>query len=181
MQCFCLCTGRCGSLTLVQAFRHATNYTAAHESGRANHYALEYPDDHIEVDNRLSWFVGSLAVRFPEARWIWLRRDPAAAAASYARRRHSTAIKAINAICQGHLKGRAELAQKLIRTMEENIAEFLRFRPHDVCRIERAKKDFPPIWRSLGCTGDLAAAVAEFDHRYNASPPPETEPPNARP
>jgi len=181
MRCFVLTTGRSGSLTLAKAFRHATNYTAAHESGRLNRYSLEYPENHIEVDNRLTWFVGSLAVLYPEARWVWLRRDPVAAAASYQRKRPSTAIKLIGAICQGRLKGRAILAQKLIRTMEENIAEFLRDRPHHVCRIERAPKEFPAIWQSLGCTGDLAAAVAEFDHRYNASPPAQTEATNARP
>ena len=56
MNVFVLCTGRCGSTTFACACRHIENYTAAHES--RSHLAgperFAYPEDHIEVDNRLS-------------------------------------------------------------------------------------------------------------------------------
>lgn len=60
---FVLCTGRCGSTTLfAQACQHIENYTASHESKifLLGDKRLEYSQNHIEVDNRLSWFLGSL-------------------------------------------------------------------------------------------------------------------------
>ena len=68
MNVFVLCTGRCGSKTFEQACQHMTNYTVAHESKRPVRNAafeypyrsLRYPDNHIEIDNRLSWFLGTL-------------------------------------------------------------------------------------------------------------------------
>ena len=62
MNIFVLNTGRCGSTTFIKACQHIRNYTALHES-RANRIAeqrLAYPRDHIEADNRLSWFLGRL-------------------------------------------------------------------------------------------------------------------------
>lgn len=88
MNVFVLSTGRCGSTTVARAFSHATNYTSGHEtrshllSGR-----LEYPRDHIESDNRLSWFLGSLDRRYGnDAWWVHLTRDEERVADSLWRR-----------------------------------------------------------------------------------------------
>lgn len=65
MNIFVLCTGRSGSKTFIKACNHITNYTCGHES-RAKRAKLEsrlnldYPPNHIEADNRLSWFLGRL-------------------------------------------------------------------------------------------------------------------------
>ena len=63
---FVLCTGRCGSTTFVQACQHIENYTASHESkiSLLGDQRLEYSQNHIEVDNRLSWFLGSLDKKY---------------------------------------------------------------------------------------------------------------------
>jgi hypothetical protein len=73
---------------LIRAFAHATNYTAGHETrsdvvdGR-----LDYPDAHIEADNRLAWFLGSLDRHYgDEPCYVHLSRDPADVAASFVRR-----------------------------------------------------------------------------------------------
>jgi hypothetical protein len=82
---FVLSPGRCGSTTFERACEHLTNFTTAHEGNRGllppEH--LDYPDDHIEVDNRLSWFLGPLARRYPDARYVHLHRNPEEVAASY--------------------------------------------------------------------------------------------------
>jgi hypothetical protein len=84
---FVLTTGRSGSLTFAKACGHASNFTAAHESridlidGR-----LDYPDQHIEVDNRLAWMLGPLHAAHPDARYVHLTRDAATTARSFARR-----------------------------------------------------------------------------------------------
>lgn len=45
MNVFVLCTGRCGSVTFVEACKHVTNYTSAHESraGIAGPGRVQYP------------------------------------------------------------------------------------------------------------------------------------------
>ena len=57
MNIFVLCTGRCGSMTFTKACGHIDNFSSAHESrcGRLGNERLAYPENHIEVDNRLSW------------------------------------------------------------------------------------------------------------------------------
>ena len=45
---------------------------------------LDYPDNHIEADNRLAWFLGSLYDRFgDESMYVHLTRDRNAVVASY--------------------------------------------------------------------------------------------------
>lgn len=85
---FVLSTGRCGSTTVTRAFRQAANYTSGHET-RAGCITdrLAYPDDHIESDNRLVWFLGGLEARFGDrAHWIHLTRDPDEVVDSHVRR-----------------------------------------------------------------------------------------------
>jgi len=174
MRVFVLCTGRCGSLSVARAFRHATNYTAAHESGRRNHYTMTYPEDHIEVDNRLAWFLGRLSERYgndpQEIHWVHLKRDPMACAKSFEKRGEGGILNAYrNGIKQGACDCVPHEARDLIRTVNANIREFLKGRPHSSIFIERAHEEFPPIWNTIGAAGDLEAALAEFDTRHNAS------------
>jgi hypothetical protein len=68
---------------------HLTNFTAGHEtrSQLIGEQRFAYPDQHVEADNRLSWFLGGLAQRFgDEPLYVHLRRDPEAVAQSLARR-----------------------------------------------------------------------------------------------
>lgn len=88
MRVFVLNTGRCGSHTFAAACAHADNFTAGHET-RAHLYGdarLDYPEQHIEADNRLAWFLGRLHQRFPDARYVHLTRDPNKVARSYLNR-----------------------------------------------------------------------------------------------
>lgn len=84
---FALTAGRTGSTTFIEACQHATNYTAAHESGKGIVLAdrLRFPDQHIEADNRLTWFLGPLGERYPDAIYVHLVRDREAVARSWAR------------------------------------------------------------------------------------------------
>jgi len=97
MRIFVLCTGRCGSMTFAKACSHITNYTSAHESGR--YVDWSYQDNHIEVDNRLSWFLGTLAERYPDSMFVHLSRNRDAVIESFTRRqtlRESVAARVQN-------------------------------------------------------------------------------------
>lgn len=178
MNAFVLCTGRCGSTTITVALQHATNWTAGHETEGNSYYPLAYPDQHIEADNRLSWMLGPLAERFPDARYIHLIRDQEAVAASFARRRYHLA-SSISGFGQGIL-GRGELFQssryatacRMWEIVNANIRVFLQGRPSECVfpgpvRLEELTETFPLVWEWLGCEGDREGATAECGVRYN--------------
>lgn len=176
MNVFVLCTGRCGSTTFIEACRHATNYTAAHES-RAGHVGasrLSYPPNHIEADNRLSWFLGRLEKAYgDEAFYVHLRRDDLATAQSFVRRYDSGIIRAYREVV---LLGSPKKADPLrlcldyCETVNANIELFLKDKTKQArVSLENAKEDFGRFWEWVGAEGDLRAALAEWDVKYNAS------------
>ncbi|MHC4834220.1 MAG: hypothetical protein ACYTFH_10095, partial [Planctomycetota bacterium] len=60
MNVFILSTGRAGSMSFERACSHITNYSAGHEtrSGFLGQRRFDYPQNHIESDNRLAWLLG---------------------------------------------------------------------------------------------------------------------------
>lgn len=174
MNVFVLTTGRSGSLTFAEACRHITNYTSGHETrvGKVGAERLAYPDQHIEVDNRLAWFTGRLEVAYGDrAAYVHLRRDDEATAASHVRRWNKPAMRSYR---NGILwdvdpeMDRMALARDLNLTMNSNIELFLRDKSR-VTRIdiESAAETFPLFWESIGAEGDLAAAVAELGVKHH--------------
>jgi hypothetical protein len=171
---FVLTTGRSGSLTFAEACRHITNYTTGHETrvGLVGQERLAYPDRHIEIDNRLAWFLGRLQSAFgDEAFYVHLRRDDEATAASHAKRWNKPAM-------QSYRKGilwdvdpatdRMALARDLTWTMNSNIELYLRDKPRAVrIDIETATETFPAFWEAIGAQGDLEAALTELSVRHH--------------
>ncbi len=178
MNVFVLCTGRCGSMTLVEACKHIRNFSAAHESrtGLLGADRLAFPPNHIEVDNRLSWFLGRLDRAYgTEAFYVHLRRDRTATAASYAKR-HGKGIMDAYAGKRAMLlhlpRGTDPMAIALdyVDTVTANIEAFLKDKPRRMdFEIEHAGRDFPRLCESITAEIDLTAALREFDARHNAS------------
>lgn len=183
MNVFVLTTGRSGSLTFAEACRHATNFSSGHETrvGLVGTARLAYPDQHIEIDNRLAWFTGRLEAAFGDtAYYVHLRRDDEATAASHVKRWNKPAVRAYR---NGILWDvdpeieRMELARDLNHTMNSNIELFLRDKSKTMrIDIERATDVFPAFWQAIGAEGNLAAAVAEFGTRHHAGTSPRTTP-----
>jgi hypothetical protein len=170
---FVLCTGRCGSQTFYAACRHITNYTVHHESrilltGKAR---LDYPARHIEIDNRLAWLLGRLDKAYgKQAFYVHLTRDPIKVAESYARRRHFGIAKAYyEGILLGARGADTEVVLRdMVHTVTTNIEHFLRDKPNRMLiRFEDIKTEFPKFWSWIGATGDLDAALPEFDIVYD--------------
>ena len=176
MNIFILNTGRCGSTTFIQACQHISNYSAQHESRAAfiGEERLAYPDNHIEADNRLSWFLGRLDKRYGDnAIYVHLNREAGKTAESFARRENYGIMKAYR---EGILLGgkdnqsAQDLALDYIDTVECNIEHFLVNKPNKMeFRLESAKNDFKQFWEMIGAKGDLEMALSEWDISYNAS------------
>jgi hypothetical protein len=175
MNVFILNTGRCGSTTFIQACQHINNYSALHESRVTliGEQRLAYPPNHIEADNRLSWFLGRLEQRFGDAAfYVHLSRDLTATAESFSCRTHFGIMQAYR---QGILLGGQQhsdqaLAFDYLETVNSNIGFFLKDKTHKMnFRLESAAQDFSEFWERIGAQGDLAKALAEWNTRYNAS------------
>jgi hypothetical protein len=176
---FVLNSGRCGSMTFIRACSHIRNYSAGHESRiqLLGEQRLAYPPNHIEADNRLSWVLGRLDAAYGErAYYVHLARDTAATAASFAQRSRFGIMQAYREGILLHDRPRASdlaLAEDYLRTVEANIALFLRGKPHQMSfSLECAKHDFRQFWDWIGAEGDWAAALAEWDTAHNAGSPP---------
>lgn len=178
MNVFVLSTGRCGSTTFSKACSHMTNFTAAHESRArvVGEERLDYPEDHIEVDNRLSWFLGQLDERYGNnAYYVHLTRNPTAVGKSY-RKRYDLKGSIVRAYREQILLGAnratpARCSKAYVHTVNANIALFLKDKKKVMrIEIEKAAEQFPAFWAWIAAEGDFDAALAEFDIMHNAGP-----------
>lgn len=178
LRVFVLSTGRCGSLTFARALEHVANYSVGHET-RAGVVVdrLDYPDQHIEVDNRLSWFLGALGHRYPAATYVHLARDPQQVAESYAAR-FGVRGGIMPAFASGILfrataaaqAERLQIAKLYVNTVTTNIAAFVNTLPPQQVihvNIENPHASFDRLWDLIDAFGYRSRAHAELDRRHN--------------
>jgi predicted O-methyltransferase YrrM len=192
MNVFVLSTGRCGSTTFARACRKITNYSSAHESKSASrlpepatpYQTLLYPDNHIEVDNRLSWMLGTLDKTYgDQAFYVHLLRDRDEVAHSFLKRWENRGTNIINAYAWGPLTlpldqvrslssdQRFGVARHYWDTVNDNIAQFLADKPNQITMwLHDIVPPFEDFWLRIGAEGDLEGALAEWQTAYNASP-----------
>lgn len=184
MNVFVLSTGRCGSTTFREACRQATNFSTGHESrallwGDAR---LDYPDQHIEVDNRLSWFLGQLDAQFgTEAFYVHLIRSKDETVHSLNGRWHRT-VSIMHFYTQGVLMTdpqslsddeRLQLCADYYEAVNENIRHFLQNKPFQLTiHLENWRQSFPDFWQQIGAKGDLEAALDTLGQIHNQQLPP---------
>ena len=181
MRVFILCSGRSGSSAFIEACQYITNYTASHES-RVREVGEErfgYPDDHIEADNRLSWFLGEMDSKFGDRPYyVHLKRDRDKVARSYMKRYYQPE-SIIDAFSGGigmkppaaqDRKTLLQLCYDYVDTVHANIDLFLKDKTHVLdIQLESIEEDFVRFWEWIGAEGDLQKALDEFRVRHNAS------------
>jgi hypothetical protein len=173
---FILGTGRCGTMSFIHACAHITNWSAGHESnfGRLGPARLEYPERHIEADNRLSWLLGRLwRTCGDDALYVHLKRDAEQVAASHDRR-WKNHISIARAYAQDIIVSeRRDMAvcMDLVETVTANVDLFMERVQHGiVMHLENIRQDFPRFWQAIGAEGDLDAALREWNTPRNVSP-----------
>jgi hypothetical protein len=176
MNVFILNSGRCGSTTFIKACRHITNFTSAHESllSQAGPQRFNYPSNHIEADNRLSWFLGRLDQAYGnDAFYVHLQRNTEDTVSSFAKRIDFGILKAYEQgilMHEQHLLAAEEIARDYLQTVNANIRLFLKDKSRKMAvSLETVKSDFTNFWDSINAQGDLEAALREWDTQYNAS------------
>lgn len=173
---FVLCTGRCGSVTFARACSHLTNYSVGHESrsGDIGDARMAYPNRHLEVDNRLSWFLGALdATHGQDALYVHLLRDAESVAQSFAARWGKGIIGAFNGgivFPPRPSSERLAVCRFYVRTVTSNIETFLSDKPMKMTIwLEDALEDFPGFWERIQGEGNLEKGLDEFRVRHNAT------------
>ena len=179
MRVFILSTGRSGSKSFIKACNHINNYTAAHESlaKKIGPDRFDYPDSHIEADNRLSWFLGSLDKKFGnEAFYVHLKRNKKDTANSYVKRwtYQGNILKAFSEgiLLQGYKKHSDEekliITENFIQTVEDNISAFLKDKPNKmVMNLENITEDFAHFYEAINAKGNLEEAIISFNTPNN--------------
>jgi len=185
MNVFVLSTGRAGSKTFVLACEYLSNFTAGHET-RANQIGsarFDYPTNHIEADNRLTWHLGLLGRKYDglDVFYVHLKRDPEKIAESFLHRWKNNAFRAsvIRAFAHGIVmkkddwleSEKLDVCRHYVETVNANIEEFLKNRPHMVVELEDNGLSFDAFLREIGAEGDLVKCRAEWGIVHNASLP----------
>lgn len=172
---FVLNTGRCGSVSFIESCKHITNYSSSHESliKQTGTKRLNYPEYHIEADNRLSWFLGRLDDKYAnDAFYVHLKRNTDDVAQSFVNRQNMGIMKAYKegVLLGGENSDQRDMALDYINTVESNIELFLKDKTHKMeFMLENARADFQKFWKLIGADGNLQAALAEWDVKHNSS------------
>lgn len=182
MNVFVLGTGRCGTVTFTRACQYITNYSTGHEtrSAEIGDARFDYPDDHIEADNRLSWFLGRLGSRYDDrdVLYVHLLRDREATAASFLKRWDGPQKAGImSAYRHGVIprgsewpeSRRLDVCRDYVDTVTANVTEFLGSRPHMTLHLEDIEPGFSAFMDRIGADGDLDAARQEWEIKHNGS------------
>ena len=173
---FVLCTGRCGSVTFSRACGHFSNFTTGHESRSkiGTPARVDYPQDHIEVDNRLAWFLGMLEARYGDnAFYVHLKRDRDQVARSLNRRWHMRGFIVrgyVDHILATPVRDPLGACYQYIDTVEANISAFLRSKSNTMnFDLKDHAIRFPEFIDRIAAEGDLDSAMSEWLTRYNPS------------
>lgn len=181
MRVFILSTGRCGSTAIYEACKHIKNYTTDHESLSQKFGAdrFDYPQNHIESDNRLSWHLGELNSTFgDDAFYVHLKRNKEDVANSFMKRFNGS-VSIIAAFCSSirmrpYTKltelEKLEACYDYISTVNSNIEFFMANKSKKITlNLEDINVDFPIFWEKIGAKGDLLLALKEFEFKHNSS------------
>jgi len=181
MRAFILCTGRTGSKSFVNACKHFNNYTVGHETrtkllGSAR---FDYPENHIEADNRLSWFLGTLDQKFgKDPLYVHLTRDKESVTASFNNRweYQGNILKSFSEgiLLQGYKKHseleRKQIIHDYLDMVNNNIKAFLKDKPNKLnISLDTINDDFPLFCQMIEAEGDLDKALDSFSTPINTS------------
>ena len=170
-------------MTFSKACSHISNYTSAHESlkqlnPKESKKRFFYSDFHIEVDNKLAWFLGNLdQIYGDEAFYVHLKRSVIDTARSqynhkycisYLERWHRKIMESY--VCGINDEDRMNICIKHCNIVNEKISKFLKDKSNKMdFALENCKQDFILFWSNIKAKGNLVNALREWDIKYNAT------------
>lgn len=175
MRIFVLCTGRCGSMTFAETCKHIKNYSSAHEPPISRTY-IDYPDNHIVVDNKLIWLAPTLLKKYPCTYWVHLRRSREHVFKSYSTNKgYHTIISFMQLVPffrkQAALDNWEFSVNYYLTVVQDQIENFLKGIPSkrkSTVDIEFAST-FKNFWEDINAEGNLEEALVTFSQKHNSS------------
>lgn len=175
-----LCAGRTTSKTFIRSASKLDGFNAAHESNATKLFdeRLSYPDNHIEADNRLAWFLGALDEKYGDsAYYVYINRDHKRIARSYVRRWRLT-VSIVKAFGYGILmrpcinrRDRFLVSLFYVQTVEKNIKMFLKNKTKVFYfDLDSHKESFLGFCDFIGVECP-ESALREWDICYNENKP----------
>ena len=182
MNVFVLCSGRCGSQTFALACKSISNFTSGLET-RANLFGpnrFDYPNQHIEVDNRLSWFLGSLHKKYKnkDVFYVHLKRNYKKVANSFLKRWEiPNKLSIIRAFANGIImegkdyndKEKQQISDFFVETVNNNIEEFIKDKNHMTVNLQDNGKTFKEFLQIIEATGNIDDSLKIWRNVHNAS------------
>jgi hypothetical protein len=137
---------------------------------------LDYPRNHIEVDNRLCYCLGRLDEKYgDDAVYVHLTRNELATAKSFLNRWGSGVIRAyayyiLQDTQHENENDHLDVCRDYVDAMNANIRLFLKDKTKVVnVHLENPQPGFERFWELIGAEGDKQAALAQWQTAHNAS------------
>jgi len=169
MNIFVVGTGRCSTVTFNKACSHIINYTSSHETNTSgllgNNFI--YPDNHIEIDPRMSYFLPLLKNKYPNSFWVHLQRERNSCITSLSRRRSLIKYGCF------HLGTNTDNLKLLSEIYYDNTNELIKKLLADENHIHlwthELEDSFDIFYNKINAKGDILECKKELKIKYNKS------------
>jgi len=167
MRVFITGTGRCGTVSIATAFKHATNYKVTHELKNPK---LEFPDNSIAVNPQFRVRL-DLPLIYPNALFIRMNRSFDKTAMSYANLDSGNYINKWRDFYDKILtENPLDNARILVTQMNIQLDRFFELcKNKEIVNLENIKVDFVKIWNIIGAKGNLNKALEVFNTPLNTT------------
>jgi len=168
-------------MSISRACKDLENFSSGHETriSKLGVERLNFPSNHIEADNRLSWFLGRLDAKYGnDAFYVHMTRDPIETAKSYNRRWYHVG-SIVRSYTEGILTKPLQLvssndllkySEDYCTTVNENIVHFLKDKDKKcVIRLENLESDFLKFWDLIEAKGNKSKALEALNQKHNKS------------
>lgn len=181
MRIFVLTAGRTASTTFSNACGSIKGMSSGHETNAGVvEGRLEYPENHIEVDNRLIWFLPMLEEKYNEdVIYVYLKRSPSEVAKSYKKRWYvnCSVVRAFfnNILMAERIPTDVEkdkACELYAHLADKTIEHFLSGKDNKyVVNVESLEDDFLGFIESVGFDFDKDAAISIIRQKSNLNLP----------
>lgn len=162
-------TGRCGTHTFAAACRHMTNYRVRLEAHMADGGPVCPEPQTIDVSAAAHIQVAALRREHPDLLVVHLIRERAACVRSLSQFRLPSGEHVIDVWGSVYLGGAPSDRTRAAEIYYDSVMAMLDATFPVRVFLRRGKEMFRKLWGDVGATGDLNAALAEWDIKHFAS------------
>ena len=134
---------------------------------------MEYPDSHIEIDNRLGWFLGRLDKNYKdEPTFIHLKRNPEKVANSCLNRFNTGIMRAYHKriLLFKPEASKFDICMDYVKTINSNIESFLKDKTKKMeVHVENFEEDYKKFWNLINAEGNLNESIKQLYKKHNPS------------